>query len=198
MHSRSLGQNYVEMNKTKQYLIPFVGLKLGKHHFEYQISNAFFEIFDYDEFKNSDIKVNVVLEKKSTMLELIFKQQGTVNVPCDLTSEDFDLPIEGEMKLLVRFGDVYNSDNEELLILPFGEFEIDVAQYIYEMIVLSVPLRRVHPGIKDGSLKTEALAKLNELILKEEAEVEETEVEENKEENIDPRWDKLKQLLTDK
>jgi uncharacterized metal-binding protein YceD (DUF177 family) len=195
LHSRSLGQNFVEMNNTKQYLIPFVGLKLGKHHFEYQISNAFFEIFDYDEFKNSDIKVNVVLEKKGTMLELIFKQQGTVNVPCDLTSEDFDLPIEGEMKLIVRFGDVYNSDNEELLILPFGEFEIDISQYIYEMIVLSVPLRRVHPGVKDGSLKTEALTKLNELILKEEAEVEETE---DKEENIDPRWDKLKQLLTDK
>ncbi|MFT5849118.1 MAG: uncharacterized metal-binding protein YceD (DUF177 family) [Psychroserpens sp.] len=198
MHSRSLGQNCVEMDKTKQYLIPFVGLKLGKHHFEYQISNAFFEIFDYDEFKNSDIKVNVVLEKKGTMLELIFSQQGTVNVPCDLTSEDFDLPIEGEMKLIVRFGDVYNSDNEELLILPFGEFEIDISQYIYEMIVLSVPLRRVHPGVKDGSLKTEALTKLNELILKEHTEVEDKEEEENKEENIDPRWDKLKQLLTDK
>jgi uncharacterized metal-binding protein YceD (DUF177 family) len=198
LHSRSLGQNCVEMDKTKQYLIPFVGLKLGKHHFEYQISNAFFEIFDYDEFKNSDIKVNVVLEKKGTMLELIFSQQGTVNVPCDLTSEDFDLPIEGEMKLIVRFGDVYNSDNEELLILPFGEFEIDISQYIYEMIVLSVPLRRVHPGVKDGSLKTEALTKLNELILKEHTEVEDKEEEENKEENIDPRWDKLKQLLTDK
>ena len=196
MHSRSLGQNCVEMNKTKQYLIPFVGLKLGKHHFEYQISNAFFEIFDYDEFENSDVKVNVVLEKKSTMLELIFKHEGTVNVPCDLTSEDFDLPIEGEMKLIVRFGDEYNNDNEELLILPFGEFEIDIAQYIYEMIVLSVPLRRVHPGVKDGSLKTEALTKLNELILKEETEAEEN--KEETEENIDPRWDKLKQLLTDK
>jgi uncharacterized metal-binding protein YceD (DUF177 family) len=186
------------MNKTKQYLIPFVGLKLGKHHFEYQISNAFFEIFDYDEFKNSDIKVNVVLEKKGTMLELIFSQKGTVNVPCDLTSEDFDLPIEGEMKLIVRFGDVYNSDNEELLILPFGEFEIDIAQYIYEMIVLSVPLRRVHPGVKDGSLKTEALTKLNDLTLKEHTEVEDKEGENKEEENIDPRWDKLKQLLTDK
>jgi uncharacterized metal-binding protein YceD (DUF177 family) len=191
------------MNKTKQYLIPFVGLKLGKHHFEYQISNAFFEIFDYDEFKNSDIKVNVVLEKKGTMLELIFSQKGTVNIPCDLTSEDFDLSIEGEMKLIVRFGDVYNSDNEELLILPFGEFEIDIAQYIYEMIVLSVPLRRVHPGVKDGSLKTEALTKLNDLTLKEHTEIkdkeEENKEEENKEEeNIDPRWDKLKQLLTDK
>jgi uncharacterized metal-binding protein YceD (DUF177 family) len=103
--------------------------------------------------------VNVVLEKKSTMLELVFKHEGTVNVPCDLTSEDFDLPIQGEMKLLVRFGDTYNNDNE-VLVLPFGEFELDIAQYIYEMIALSVPLRRVHPGVQDGSLKTEALERL--------------------------------------
>jgi len=181
------------MNKKKEYLIPFVGLKLGKHHFEYQVGNSFFEIFDYNEFQNSNIKVNVVLEKKSNMLELSFKHSGTVNVPCDLTSEDFDLPIKGKMKLIVRFGDVYNNDNEELLILPFGEFEIDIAQYIYEMIALSVPLRRVHPGVKDGSLNSEALTKLNELTIKELKED-----KEEKEENIDPRWDKLKQLLTDK
>jgi uncharacterized metal-binding protein YceD (DUF177 family) len=181
------------MSKTKEYLIPFIGLKLGKHHFEYQISNAFFEIFDYDEYQNSDIKVNVVLEKQSNLLELNFKHKGTVNVPCDMTGEDFDLPIKGKMKLIVRFGEEYNNDNEELLILPFGEFEIDIAQYIYEMIVLSVPLRRVHPGVKDGSLKTEALDKLNELSVKESKEE-----NKEKEENIDPRWDKLKQLLTDK
>ncbi|WP_426090730.1 YceD family protein [Flavobacterium sp. DSR3-2] len=180
------------MKNTKEYLIPFIGLKLGKHHFEYQISNAFFEIFDYNEYQDSNIKVNVILEKKSTLLELNFKHKGTVNVPCDLTSEDFDLTIKGKMKLVVRFGEEYNNDNEELLILPHGEFEIDIAQYIYEMIVLSVPLRRVHPGIKDGSLKTEALTKLNELTIKEEK------VENKEEENIDPRWDKLKQLLTDK
>lgn len=182
----------MEMNRTKEFLIPFVGLKLGKHHFEYQINNAFFEHFDYDEFQNSDIKVAVVLDKKSNMLELGFKHKGTVNVPCDLTGEDFDLPIKGKMKLIVRFGEEFNNDNEELLILPFGEFEIDIMQYIYEMIVLSVPLKRVHPGVKDGSLKTEALEKLNEL------QVKEVEKKENKEEDIDPRWDKLKQLLTDK
>ena len=195
LHSRSFGQIVVEMNKTKEYLIPFIGLKLGKHHFEYQISKAFFEIFDYQEFNNSNIKVNVVLEKKSTMLELAFKHKGTVNVPCDMTNEEFDLPINGKMKLIVRFGDAFNNDNEELLILPFGEFEIDVSQYIYETIVLSVPLRRVHPGIKDGSLKTEALTKLKELTVKE---LKKESKEEQKEENIDPRWDKLKQLLTDK
>ena len=192
MHSRSLGQIVVEMNKTKEYLIPFIGLKIGKHHFEYQISNAFFEIFDYQEFNNSNIKVNVVLEKKSTIMELSFKHKGTVNVPCDLTNEEFDLSIKGKMNLIVRFGDVFNNDNEELLIIPHGEFQIDISQYIYEMIVLSVPLRRIHPGIKDGSLNTKALTKLKELT------VEELKKENKKEENIDPRWDKLKQLLTDK
>ncbi len=195
MHSRSLGQIVVEMNKTKEFLIPFIGLKPGKHHFEYQISNAFFEIFDYHEFNNSNVKVNVVLEKKSTMLELGFKHKGTINVPCDMTNEEFDLSIKGGMKLIVRFGDDFNNDNEELLILPHGEFQIDIAQYIYEMIVLSVPLRRIHPGIKDGSLNSEALTKLKELTIKEQK----TEnKKEEKEENIDPRWDKLKQLLTDK
>jgi uncharacterized metal-binding protein YceD (DUF177 family) len=61
------------------------------------------------------------------------------------------------------------------------------------MIVLSIPLRRVHPGIKDGSLKSDVLDKLNELKVKEKK----TD-KIQKEENIDPRWDKLKQLLTDK
>jgi len=192
LHSRSLGQIVVDMKQTKEYTIPFVGLKLGKHKFEYQISNAFFEIFDYNEFQNSDIKVNVVLDKKSNLLELSFKHEGTVNVPCDLTSEDFDLPIKGKLKLIVRFGETFNNDNEELLILPFGEFEIDIAQYIYEMIILSVPLKRIHPGVKDGSLNTEALTKLKELTIKEQKK------EKKEEENIDPRWDKLKQLLTDK
>jgi len=183
------------MSKSKEYLIPFIGLKLGKHHFEYHINNAFFEIFDYNEYENSDIKVNVVLEKKSTMLELSFSHKGTIHVPCDMTGEDFDLPIKGKMKLIVRFGEEYNDDHEELLILPFGEFEINVSQYIYEMIVLSVPLRRVHPGVQDGSLKTKALDKLNELAV---TELKEEDNKDNKEENIDPRWDKLKQLLTDK
>ncbi len=172
--------------------MPFIGLKLGKHNFEYQIDNSFFEIFDYNEYKDSNIKVNVVFDKKSTLLELSFKHKGYVNVPCDLTSEDFNLAVKGKMKLIVRFGEEFNNDNEELLILPHGEFEIDIAQYIYEMIVLSVPLRRVHPGVKDGTLQTKALQKLSELAVSEEKE------EIKEEENIDPRWDKLKQLLTDK
>ena len=181
------------MKKGNEFLIPFIGLKLGKHQFEYQIDKSFFERFEYDEFEKSDIKVNVVLEKKSTMLELNFKHKGTVYVPCDLTSEMFDLPVKGTFRLVVQFGDEFNNDNDELLILPHGEHQIDVSQFIYEMVALSVPLKRIHPGVKDGTLDSEALKKLKELSVKE---VKVKKEEEHK--DTDPRWDKLKQLLTDK
>ena len=180
------------MKQLNEFLIPFIGLKLGKHQFEYQINKTFFDDFDFDEYESSDIKVNVVLEKKSTFMELAFKHKGTVNVPCDLTGEPFDLPIKGKINVVVQFGEQFNNDNEELLILPHGEHQLDIKQYIYEMIVLSVPLKRTHPGIKDATLKTPALDKLNELAVKNQKQ------SINEEEEIDPRWDKLKKLLTDK
>ena len=179
------------MKQLNEFLIPFIGLKLGKHQFEYQVNNTFFTDFSFDEFEDAIVKVNVVLEKKSTFMELTFKHKGTVNVPCDLTGEFFDLPIKGKINVVVQFGEQFNNDNEELLILPHGEHQIDIKQYIYEMIVLSVPLKKIHPGIKDGTLKTPALEKLKELSVKDQNQG-------KKEEEIDPRWDKLKKLLTDK
>lgn len=178
------------MKNLKEYLIPFAGLKMGKHQFDYQLDNAFFEYFNFSEFNNANIKVEVILEKKSTMLELSFKHKGTVNVPCDLSNEPFDLPIKGKLKLIVKFGETFNDDNEELLILPHGEFEFNIAQYIYESIILSVPTKRVHPGVKDGSLHSKALEVLNDLAP--------SEIKEEEKKDTDPRWDDLKKLLTDK
>ncbi|OWP84053.1 DUF177 domain-containing protein [Flavobacterium columnare] len=172
------------MKVTNEYLIPYVGLKIGKHQFEYLISKAFFDYFQYDEFDSADIKVSLVLEKQSSMLELNFKHKGTINVLCDVTGKPFDFPIKGKLKLIVRFGEAYNDENEELLILPFGEHQIDIAQYIYEMIVLSIPLKRVSPE----ALEQEEV--LEEIGIAEEQEI--------KEEEIDPRWAALKKLLTDK
>ncbi len=178
------------MKQLKEFLIPFVGLKVGKHQFDYYIDRTFFDSFEFDEYENCDVDVNVVLDKKSTFMELHFSHNGTVLVPCDISGEMFDMEIEGALKLVVQFGDEFNNDNEELLILPHGEYEIDLSQYIYEMIVLSVPLKRVHPRVLDGSIVVEGL-------LSTEPE-EEEETNEGKEEETDPRWDKLKNLLTDK
>lgn len=178
-----------KMMVLKDFTIPFIGLKEGKHQFDYQIDNTFFELFEYDEFNEAAVKATLEFYKKATMLELTFNALGTVNVHCDVTNEPFEQPVEGNLNLIVKFGHEYNDENEEILIVPHGEYEINVAQYIYEMIVLAVPSKRIHPGIEDGTLKSEILEKLEEL--QPGTEKKETE------EEIDPRWNTLKKLLTD-
>ncbi|WP_299115697.1 DUF177 domain-containing protein [uncultured Winogradskyella sp.] len=180
------------MKPMKAYTIQFVGLKVGEHHFDYQIDNAFFLEFDFDEFNEADLKVDLLFEKKTTLLELNFSVKGTVNVNCDVSNEPFNQSIKDTFKLVIKFGEEYNNDNEEILIIPHGEYQINVAQYIYELIVLAVPAKKVHPGIEDGTLQSDILNKLEELS------PEEGKAEENNTEETDPRWDTLKKLLTDK
>ena len=173
------------MKDLKEFNIPFVGLKEGKHLFEYKIDNTFFELYDYNEFEKSSINVTLEFVKKSTLFELEFTASGTVNVPCDVTNEYFDLEITATLPLVVKFGQEYNDENEEILILPHEVYQFSVAQFIYEMIVLGIPSKRVHPKVLDGTMETEALEQLE---IKEEKTVETT----------DPRWDKLKNLITEK
>ena len=173
------------MEQFSEFLIPFIGLKDGLHRFDFNIDNKFFEGFDFLDFQNAHTQVSLIFEKKPTLLELNFSAKGQVTVPCDITTEPFKLPIDTAFKLVVKFGSVENDYDDEILILPHGSHEIQIAQYIYEMIVLSVPQKKVHPGIAEGTLKSEILEKLKDLQPQEKSISDET----------DPRWDKLKDLL---
>jgi uncharacterized metal-binding protein YceD (DUF177 family) len=77
----------------------------------------------------------------------------------------------------IKFGDEYNDENEELLILPHGNYQFNAAQMIYELVVLSIPSKLLGPNAGNG---------LEDLIEEEEDETEE---------KTDPRWDQLKNLL---
>tara|TARA_R110000765_G_scaffold314205_1_gene407065 strand:- start:709 stop:1245 length:537 start_codon:yes stop_codon:yes gene_type:complete len=178
------------MKKHREFMIPFSGLKQGKHEFDFKIDNTFFESFEYNEFNDAAINLHVLLNKSSTMMELEMTANGTVNVYCDVTNEPYDQLVNANLELVVKFGEEFNNDNDEILILPHGEFQVDISQYAYEMLVLAVPLKKVHPGVLDGSLESEAITKLEALHPKE--------VKENKGKETDPRWDTLKKLLTDK
>lgn len=171
-----------------EYDISFFGLKDGNHLFEYKIGKQFFEAFNFDEFLNTDLFIKLNFVKKSTFFELHFSMKGTVKVACDVTNEPFNLPVDGNLKMVVKFGDIFNDDNEEVLIIPHGQHQINIAQYMYEMIVLAIPNRKIHPGVEDGTLQSDILGKLEELQPKENKNI-------NK---IDPRWEDLKKLLTDK
>ena len=179
------------MRPLKAFDIQFVGLKLGKHDYEFEIDYKFFEHFEYDEFNDIKVKTTLSLAKKSTFLELNFQANGTVNVNCDLTNESYDELVSTSFDLVVNFGEVYNDDHEAILILPHGEYQINVAHHIYELIVLSLPQKRVHPGVEAGTLGSDILKKLEDLSPKS--------LKNNPpKDDIDPRWDTLKKLITDK
>ncbi len=191
------------MNTEKTYSISFIGLKNGEHTFEYQIDSDFFKNYDYDDFNRIEANISVLLNKKATLLEVNFKAKGVVNVPCDVTNEDFDLPIENEFNLVVKFGEEFNDDHDEILILPMNEYEIKLSQYIYELVVLSIPVKRVSPEAAEN----EDFDEEEFDFLFGDDEYEDNEMEESQEEettsdsdkaDIDPRWEKLKKLLTDK
>jgi uncharacterized metal-binding protein YceD (DUF177 family) len=172
----------------KEYSIPFSGLKQGKHEFNYKVDNTFIQSFGFQEFNSVDVNLLVVLDRRSTMLEFEFRATGLVNVNCDLSNEPYNEPIATTLGLLVKFGEAFNDEDDEILILPHGEHQVNIAQYVYEMLVLAVPPKRVHPGVRDGSLHSDLLDKLEELQPKGVKQSEKT----------DPRWDALKDFLTDK
>jgi len=167
----------------KSFTIPFIGLKEGKHQFDYQIDKKFFDAFQYDEFDSVSVDVTLIFIKKATMLELEFSIKGTVTLNCDISSELYDQSITDDFKLIVKFGDTYNDDHDEILVIPHTEFQINIAQYIYESIVLAVPTKRLHPKVIDGTLQNEIIEKLKEFQIKE-----------LKSDITDPRWDKLKDI----
>lgn len=174
----------------KEFVISFTGLKLEAHQFKYQIGKTFFETFHYEDFLDANVQIEVDFLKKPTLFELTFKAKGVINVACDLTNEAFNQPIKADFNLIVKFGETFNDDEESILILPHNAYEFDISQYIYEMLVLSMPVKRVHPGLADGTLKSDIIEKLKELQTKQE-----TGLEDNQ---IDPRWAKLKTLRTEK
>ena len=184
------------MKDLKNFDISFIGLKDGMHQFDYNIDKEFFDFFNYEEFYNSNVNVSLSFLKKPTLFELTFTFSGNVEVACDISNELFQQPIETEMFLIVKFGDEFNNENEELLIIPHSDYKLNIAQYIYEAIVLAVPIKKVHPGVEDGTLKSEILDKLDEFKIKDNnTEENHLDVDSNA---IDPRWNKLKSILIEK
>jgi uncharacterized protein len=168
----------------KEYTIQFVGLATGKHEYEFKVTDSFFDDHDYSEIKQGNVLVDLSLLKQSTMMSLEFRISGTVKVPCDLCTEEFDLPINGDYKLIIKVGGSDSGDeNDDIITIAANEHELDLTQYIFEYIILSLPIKRIHPLDKNGksTCDPEMLEKVQKYL-----------VDKPGEEKTDPRWDGLK------
>jgi uncharacterized metal-binding protein YceD (DUF177 family) len=173
--------------KLRDFNIVFSGLKLGIHHFNYQLDQKFFDLFDFTEMEEPNLTIDLQFLKKDNMLELDFTLNGSFTATCDVTGEPFNLPLSDTFHLLIKFGLEYNNENEEVLILSFGTYEVNIAHHLYELAVLSIPSKRVHPDVENGTMNNEILDKYRV--------GKEPEEGDKKENETDPRWDKLKDLL---
>ncbi len=180
----------MRMNELKSYDIKFSGLKNGKHQYQFHIDQHFFNQFDFKEFNDSNLDILVDFNKSDNLLEFDIHSQGTVNVPCDISGENYDQEIDGTLNFLVKFGEAFNDDREDLIIIPYNAFAYNIAQQIYESVVLNVPSKRIHPDILSGKKKAEN----SKYIIN----YQDDNLHTEEEKEIDPRWAALKKILTDK
>ena len=190
------------MKSKRDYIIPFVGLKVGFHEFEFEIRDAFFEELEYSIIQKGDAHVKLRLEKKETMLIGEFSVSGLVFTSCDRCNDPVEVPVNGSFRLIYKFGDEV-SDDETLIVLPDEAYELDVRQNIYELITVSLPARLVHPKGECNEEMLELLQKysgrseeINDYEDWDEEEDEDWEEDDDDDDDdpIDPRWSALKNL----
>ena len=168
------------MNYLAHFIIPFSGLKVGNHAFTFEIDDKFFEHFEYSEIKKGELHVDCLLDKQARMMVLYFDISGTVRVPCDRCAEEFDMPIEGQQKLIVKFGVDHTEESEDILVIAEKEHELDVSQFLYEYIHLLLPFKKVHGTDENGNSLCDP-----EVIRY---------IKETEGHPVDPRWEVLKKL----
>ncbi len=127
----------------KEFLIPFVGLKIGKHFFDFEINSSFFDAFEYSPIQNGVLNAQLELDKKETMLIANYIVDGEVETICDRCNTEMQLPISGSFRLIYKFGTEEEEDESLIVLLP-DQYEIDASIAIYELITSLLPLRSIH------------------------------------------------------
>ena len=138
------------MKRFSEYIIPFSSYSNGLHKFEYELVDAFFKLFPESEIQKADVLVKVEMIRQERQLEFSFTLDGWVLQPCDRCLEEYEQPITGEFKLYGKFGHGNNEDEFDVVWLPEDVCHIDLSQYLYEYVMLSLPMRKVHPDIAGG------------------------------------------------
>jgi uncharacterized metal-binding protein YceD (DUF177 family) len=167
------------------------------------LDNKYFTLIDDGtaDIKKGDLKAVVSLKKISTTFELNFDIKGIVHVPCDRCLDDIAMDVETKNKLVVKFGAEYSEESDEIVIIPEADGEINVAWFLYEFIVLSLPTKRVHaPGTCNKAMSS----KLNKHRVKStddddaDDDMDDMGIEDDDTSSFtDSRWDALKDIPAD-
>lgn len=153
------------MKNKHLYNILIGGLPAGIHTYPFELGDAFFAGFEGSEVQHGQLHAEVSVEKQRDFLQLGVHIAGSVTTPCDRCLDDLLLPVQFHATPVVKFteGDAVapQPDDDDILWAIAGDNELDVASYLYDSIILSLPLRRVHAEGQCNKEMTERLKQMN-------------------------------------
>ncbi len=171
------------MCSLETYKIDLKGLQEDVTIREYDLDDCFFESLQDAQLEHGSLHVSVSIRKMSGFFELLFHTAGSVTVSCDRCLDDMEQSIEADNRLVVKLGDT-NSDDDDTVIVNEDEGIIDVSWFIYEFVMLAIPIKHVHAPGKCNSAMTQKLNELSGAVRSGEEEAG----------AIDPRWEALSKL----
>ena len=142
------------------YKIDLKGLKEDVSVRDFDLNDDFFKALDGSQLEHGALHVSVSIRKTSGFFELLFHTEGTVTVTCDRCLDDMEQSIKTDNALTVKLGDTYSEDDDTVTI-DENEGILDVAWYIYEFIMLAIPIKHVHAPGKCNSAMTQKLEELS-------------------------------------
>lgn len=142
------------MKHSREFEIAWQGLKSGISTFKYDIDDEFMQKHGAEEQEYKDWKASVSLtfDKKSDFFMLHFDVDGSVVVPCDRCGDDYPIKLWDEFNLVIKLaGEEAKEieDEDDVIFIPRSETVIDISKWLYEFVMLSVPLQHIHPDINN-------------------------------------------------
>ncbi len=177
------------MKDLSNYWIEIVGLTNRVHDFQYTISDQFFENFEGIEIKKGSLTCLLYLNKTDNFIALDFRIAGSVELTCDRSLDVFNHELIIRNHMLFKYGDEDKEIDDEIEFISRNRQGINVAQYIYEFIITSLPMKKLHPRYSEK----DNMHQENELIYSSFPD-ETNELPENDGTLIDPRWEALNKL----
>ncbi|OYX23183.1 MAG: DNA-binding protein [Algoriphagus sp. 32-45-6] len=187
------------MKFWKTFDIEVIKFKEGRHEFDFKIEDKFFQNFEDNELLDQgNLTIRVIMDKGVNLIEMTFHITGTVKLTCDRSLEQFDYPLDITEKMIYKYGSEEQEIDETVIMITRDTPAINVAQLIYEFILLALPAKKIHPDyvneLDDEDFEGEG--GLVYLDGENEDEDEEDQSEEKTEQNkpVDPRWEQLLKL----
>lgn len=147
------------MGKFSQFKVQLASKADGRYEQDFVCDTELFRNMENEEVISSDVNVHLDLEKKNDAYDLTFTCRGMMQIPCDRCLDPLDHEVDTTYHITVKYGDSYNDVSDDLLVIPESDTYLNVAYMLYDTLLLTIPLRHVHPLGKCNRAMAAALHK---------------------------------------